>query len=658
MRRVVRFRVVALVAFVFAGAVSAMAQAPIVYKVTVPEPEHRWLQVEATFPDIGRAPLHLQMSRSSPGRYALHEFAKNLFEIKAYDGKGLELALLRLTPSEWSASGHDSTVRVVYRLYGDRIDGTYLAVDTTHEHMNMPATFMWARGFEDRPIRVEFAPANPAWKVATQLFPTADPLVFTAPNLQYFMDSPTEVGPLSFRTFTLANPDGKRFEFRVALHHDGTDADVDDYAANVEKIVREEQAVYGEFPDYDTGTYTVIADYLPYSNGDGMEHRNSAIVTSRLSIANPQQRMRVLGTVAHEFFHCWIVERIRPAGLEPFDFTRINMSDSLWLAEGFTQYYGNLILARAGLVDVNRAASDLSGEVNGVLNGSGRLFRSAAEMSRLAPFVDAARSVDRTDFETTFISYYTWGLAIALGLDLSLREMSGGKLSLDDYMQALWRVHGKPGGPAPGVVAKPFTLRDARDRLAEVSGNRTFANEFFDRYIEGRDAPDYATLVEPAGLVVRRRNAGAAWMGQFGTEAAGPGVGITTLVPPGMPAYAAGLEQDDVIRSLDGDAVSSPGRLQEILKRHKPGDEIKVEFVRRSGPVTATIALVEDPSIEIVTLESTGATPTDAQKAFRTAWLGTHQKTLAIAKGKALASETIFPWASWATCQQSSMTMY
>ena len=204
--------------------------------------------------------------------------------------------------------------------------------------------------------------------------------------------------------------------------------------------------------------------------------------------------------------------------------------------------------------------------------------------------------------------------------------MSGGKVSLDDYMRAMWRVHGEPGGPAPGLVAKPYTLRDARDRLAEVSGSRSFANEFFDRYIEGRDAPDYAALLQPAGLVVRRRNAGAEWMGQFGLDAAGPGLGITTLVPPGTPAYAAGLEQDDVIRTLDGDTVNSPARMQEVLKRHKPGDEIEVELVRRSGPATATITLVEDPSLEIVTLESTGATPTDSQKAFRAAWLGSQQR--------------------------------
>ena len=247
-------------------------------------------------------------------------------------------------------------------------------------------------------------------------------------------------------------------------------------------------------------------------------------------------------------------------------------------------------------------------------------------MSRLAPFVDAARSVDRTDLDTDFISYYTWARRSRSALDLSLREMSGGKVSLDDYMRALWRVHGKPGGPAPGLAAKPYTLRTRATGWPRCRAAASFANEFFDRYIEGRDVPDYAALLQPAGLVVRRRNAGAAWMGQFGLEAAGPGLGITTLVPPGTPAYAAGLEQDDVIRTLDGDAVSSPARLQEILKRHKPGDEIKVEFVRRSGPATATITLVEDPSLEIVTLESTGATPTDAQKAFRAAWLGSQQR--------------------------------
>ena len=114
------------------------------------------------------------------------------------------------------------------------------------------------------------------------------------------------------------------------------------YAAGVEKIVNEAAAVFGEFPNYDTGTYTFLGDYVPWGGGDGMEHRNSTVVASATSFKNPQAVRAVLGTVSHEFFHCWNVERIRPKTLEPFNFEDANISGELWLAEGFTQYYGPL----------------------------------------------------------------------------------------------------------------------------------------------------------------------------------------------------------------------------------------------------------------------------------------------------------------------------
>src|SRR5207247_1813106 len=117
-----------------------------------------------------------------------------------------------------------------------------------------------------------------------------------------------------------------------------------------EEIVRQEGAIYGEYPEYEPGSYTFLAEYLPYSGGDGMEHRNSTVITSSGSIR--ERRIGLLGTVAHEFFHCWNVERIRPKSLEPFDFDRANISGEPWLAEGFTQYYGPLAMARAGLPDL------------------------------------------------------------------------------------------------------------------------------------------------------------------------------------------------------------------------------------------------------------------------------------------------------------------
>src|SRR6185436_1061493 len=184
---------------------------------------------------------------SSPGRYALHEFAKNVFAVEVTDPAGALLEVSRPNPQQWIVGTHGSTVRVRYRVYGDRVDGTYLAVDSTHAHINMPATVMWARGLEERPITVRFEqPAGAKWRVATQLFPAADPQTFTAPNLQYLMDSPSEFSAFAVREFTVR--DGTRAPtFRIAAHHQGTDAELDTFARDVEAIVVEARNVFGEF---------------------------------------------------------------------------------------------------------------------------------------------------------------------------------------------------------------------------------------------------------------------------------------------------------------------------------------------------------------------------------------------------------------------------
>jgi predicted metalloprotease with PDZ domain len=338
--------------------------------------------------------------------------------------------------------------------------------------------------------------------------------------------------------------------------------------------------------------------------------------SSRRRSRSRTPRTGLLGTVAHEFFHVWNVERIRPAGLEPFDFEEANMTDGLWLAEGFTSYYGPLTMHRAGLVPLDQTLGGFGGMAGAVVNGPGRQFRSAVEMSRWAPFADAARSVDQTNQSYTFISYYTWGAALGLALDLELRIRSNGKVSLDEYMRRLWTVHGKPGGSRVGYVDNPYTMEDARARLAEASGDRAFADDFFARYIEGREAPDYARLLEPAGVVVRPRNPGRAWIGAP-VDANGR---VTQLVAWGTPAFEAGLEQDAVITRVgEGPASDLAG----LLKSSKPGDRIAIAFTRRSGEqVTGTLVLGEDPSLAFLPVERSGGTLTPAQKTFREAWLG------------------------------------
>lgn len=604
-------------------AVHASAQAPIEYRLSFADAVHHVMQVEVTFPNVPAGPLQVRMSRSSTGRYAPFDFAKNVFEERFTDGSGKPLTPTRPNPFEWDVAGHNGTVKITYKLFGDRADGTFTGIDTTHAHMMFPATLMWARGMTSRPSRLTFViPEGSNWKVATQLYPTSDPAVYTAPNLQYLFDSPTELSNFSMRTFTVPamTPGGKSQTFRVEMHHQGTDAELDSFVTGLEKIVREEQAVFGELPEYEPGHYTFLFDLLPWDDGDGMEHRNSTSISGRATLA--ANAKGVLGTAAHEFFHCWNVKRIRPATLEPFNFEDANISGELWLAEGFTNYYGHLSMIRSGVEeDALASVGRWMFSLNGLLFSPGTKIRSAVEMSRLAPFVDGARSVDPAYWENIEYSYYPFGDMIALGLDLTLRSRSDSKITLDDFMKAMWRVHGKPGGPAPGLVAHPYTLADVRARLGEVSGDKAFADDFFRRYIEGTERIDYAPLLLRAGFILRKQNAGHPTIGSIRVDKRGTAMRVIAPTLIGSPAYAAGLDLDDELISIAGTAINGQDDIGKAIADKKPGDAVELVFKRRGQELRANATLAEDPRLEIVAVEKTGGTLTDEQKRFRDAWL-------------------------------------
>ena len=599
--------------FVLPG--TSRAQDTTMYRIAFPNAIHHEARVTVEYDNLPPTPLELRMSRSSPGRYALHEFAKNVYGVVVTNGAGDTLAVTRPNVHQWDVAGHDGTVRVTYTLFADRADGTYSGIDNTHAHLNMPATFMWARGTESRPVRVTFEiPGGSDWRIATQLVPTADASTFTAPDLAYFLDSPTELSDHVLLTHALAGEDNGQ-TLRIALHHLGTDEEAAAYAERTWRIAAEQAAVFGEFPDFDYGTYTFIACYLPWAAGDGMEHRNSTILTSTSSLAT--NLTGVLGTVSHEFFHAWNMERIRSAAIEPFDFEEANMSGELWFGEGFTSYYDDLVLRRAGILDDAQYLAGLSGPLNAVVNGRGRAFFSPVEMSLQAPFVDAAVSIDPHNRANTFISYYTWGAMIGLALDLELRTRFPG-VTLDDYMRAMWQRHGRP--------FVNYTLADLRTVLADVSGDRAFADDFFARYIHGRDVADYDALLAHAGAVVRRAHEGTAWLGPVSLESDEEGgVRVTSQTLIGTPLYDAGVDRGARILTLGAAPVASPEDLHALVAAEQPGTVTTIRFVIRGEEMTRSITLGEDETVEVVPYEIAGVEVTPAIRAFREAWLGSRR---------------------------------
>lgn len=605
---------------------AAAAQSPVAYTISFPNVVHHEAEIGMRLSQLPAGPLKVRMSRSSPGRYATHEFGKNVYNVKAYDGAGEPITINKIEGDVYQVPTHGSDVKITYTLFGNWTDGTYVSIDESHAHLNMPGTLMWAYGFDRHPITIQFADINKhGWKVATQLKPQGKDTYY-APNLQYVMDSPTELSDYKETSWAVTNTDGKQQAIRLTSHSADDQGTVDNFGKMLERMALEEKAVYGELPTYDYGNYTFLQDVYPTINGDGMEHRNSTcIVQPSAKIAGNEKRL--LGTFSHEYFHSWNVERIRPKTLEPFNFEHANMSNELWFAEGFTQYYGELVLSRAGFNTPEDFYRSAGGLVNSVLNTPGGKYYPATENSRYAVFADAGVAVDATNKANMFLSYYNYGAAIALALDLRLRTEF--KLTLDDYMRQVWLAYGK--------VEKAYTIPDLQNVLAKLTRNTTFASEFYSQYIYGTDKNNYAALLDKAGLILQHARPGKAWAGPLGIAAGRSREGVarnaskdglliaaSTII--GSPVYKAGLDAGDTILTLDGMAVSDDKSFTTAVAAKKPGDKIDVTYANRTGEHKTTIVLEEDPAFEIVSYEKAGKTPSAAQLELRNNWLASKIK--------------------------------
>lgn len=577
------------------------------YEISFENAVHHEAHVKATFSASTSDTLSVRMSRTSPGRYALHEFAKNVYNFQASDSDGTTLKVIRPNPYEWQIVGHDKTVHISYTLYANRSDGTYSQIDETHAHLNIPATFMYAPELSDRGIQVNFKLREDLnWKIATQL-PLVSGTTYSAPNLSYFMDSPTELSNFQSREFEVRSVAGVQQKVKLALHHNGSEEETDAYFEQVKKVVLAEKEVYGELPTFDYGTYTFLACYIPNASGDGMEHRNSTILTSTRSLADGGME-RNIGTVSHEFFHAWNVERIRPKSLQPFDFEAANMSGELWFAEGFTSYYTNLILCRGGIISPEKYVEGLTGTFNYVWNSPARQFFNPIEMSFQAPFVDAATSVDPVNRENTFISYYSYGSVLGLALDLSLRQ---NKLNLDDYMKLVWKTYGKS--------EKSYTVTDLHKTLNQYAGT-SFGDAFFNNYIYKSGMPDYTTLLASVGVILKQDMD----VPYFGAAAAindDKNGEIKSNPKIGGPAYNAGLDKGDIITAINGQPFPNGEQFGAFIKALNIGDTLQIAFERFGEKKNTKVILEPSPTYTIHSMEKDAQVPSKKMLKLRKEWL-------------------------------------
>ena len=603
------------------SAATLFAQNDIYYSFSFPHPEHHEAEVGLRISGLESGPLRVRMSRSSAGRYATHEFGKNVYNVKAFDEAGTPIPVKQVEGDVYEVANHGASVKITYTLFANWTDGTYASIDASHAHLNMPAVILWAEGMDQRPVHILFKDLDKnGWHVSTQLKPESSDAYY-APNFQYMMDSPTELSASKENSWEVSNPDGKKQGIHLSIHSDDAQPVIDNFAKMVQKMVLEEQAVFGELPVYDFGDYTFLDDVYPTNDGDGMEHRNSTCIVHPLNkVEGNEQEM--MSTFSHEYFHSWNVKRIRPKSLEPFNFAHADMSSELWFAEGFTQYYGELVLVRAGFHTQQEYGQTLAGLLNAVFNQPGAAKYPAVQMSRYAVFADAGVSIDPNNNANIFASYYYYGGAIALALDLRLR--ADYHLTLDDYMRNVWLTLGK--------VMKPYTIPDLQKILASTTKDPKFAADFFNKYVYGLEKNDYTALLGKAGMVARKAKPGRGWIGRIGAvtsrnksgqvkvEVTG-GVAIINSTASNSPLYKAGIDAGDLITSADGAPLTDVATLSALVASKKPGDKISVTFKNRSGIHNTTIDVVENPELEVVPVETIGQQLTAEQADFRKDWL-------------------------------------
>jgi predicted metalloprotease with PDZ domain len=555
------------------------------------------VEVEAVYP-TGRQPsIEIYMAVWTPGSYLVREYERHV-EAVTGSADGKPVAIEKSRKNRWRiTTGGAAAVTVRYRVYSHEMTVRNNWVEAGFAMLNGAPTFLTLveRGARPHEVRIELPSA---WQgTQTALTPIGGtPHAYRAEDFDTIVDSPIIAGNPVTRTFTV---DGKTHV--LVLEGDPSLFDADRAAADVQKIVEAARQAMGPFlyPDYHF--LNMVVD-----TGGGLEHKNSFLTMSgRYTTRTQRSYNNWLSLVAHEYFHNWNVKRLRPVELGPFDYESENYVKTLWVAEGFTDYYADVLVRRAGLSTVDEYLDTLSGQIDAVQTRPGRLV-TPVDMASYDTWIKQYRPDENTN--NTTVDYYPKGAVIAFLLDAKMRQASAGTKTLDDGMQAALQRYGG---------AKGYTAQQFYQVMSEVAG--ADLKGFFASAVESTAELDYTEALDYFGLRFRpvdTRNA-RAFLG--GTTRADNGRLIITAVRRGTPGYDAGLNVDDEIVAIDGVRVRADG-LTNRLEQYRPGDRVQVLVARRDKLTPIEVTLGVDPG-RAWRLELR-PDATDEQKSHLATWLG------------------------------------
>ncbi len=584
------------------------------YNLAMPRPASHLFEVTINIsipPGDTSASVDLQMPRWQPGRYSVADFAKNVQEFSARSS-GEPLRWDKPDDQTWHVQRQGSRIiTATYKVFGDDLSGTYAQLDFGHGNYTGGEIFMYVAGHKQDAVDLHVEPP-PNWRVINGRTERPDQHDWKYPNYELMIDNPTEIGPdWTVDDFKLA---GKTYH--VVVHSRGDEGGRRPaFARDVEKIVRAETKMWGT-PEFDS--YTFLFHFAADNrSGDGMEHLNSTQIIQSGILADRGSYYAALSTAAHEFFHAWNVKRLRPVELGPWDWTKPAATRALWIAEGFTQYYGTEMYRRAGFADSSEFLSDIAETISTIENSPASKLMSAEASSMAAPFIDRASYRDRTNLQNSSLSYYLKGELIALNLDLLIRGWTKDRQSLDDVLRRAYdEFYLKSSNSSYYLKGRGYTIEDFQRIVSQVAG--IDMTGWFEKYVRGVETLPYEESLAVVGLRLVKTAAGEPYTAGIAVDREDRQALRLGVLRTGSPAENAGLQEGDILVSIGGTAVSREN-WHRVLNQYKQGDRVPVTVRRFRQTLELTLQL-GPPDVYDYRIEEIPNASAEARK-LRAGWL-------------------------------------
>jgi predicted metalloprotease with PDZ domain len=543
------------------------------HKLTMPQPETHYFHVETTLSDFDEEAIVMSMPVWTPGSYLVREFAKNINRVRATDENGKDLLVQKIRKNKWMiTSANAKKVTVKYEVYAFELTVRTSFLDRTHGYLNGTSVFMYPEGNMDMKGMLTVVPHKSFEKITTPLPKVADGeqsdngTTYAFEDYDQLVDSPMEIG--NQETFSF---DAAGVKHHVAMYGPGN-YNVNRLKKDMARIIEAATAVFGENPNKE---YWFIIHNTNVGSG-GLEHKTSTTLNVNRWTYDGREYTGFLSLVAHEYFHLWNVKRLRPKSLVDYDYDNENYTDLLWVMEGFTSYYDELILRRAGFYTEDQYLQRFKSTLNWVEGSVGNTVQPVAHASYDA-WIKAYRPNENS--RNTTISYYSKGSLVAVTIDAMIIESSKGKKSLDDFMQLLYKKFYKDENT--GMTPTQF-----KETLEEFIGEDL--DQFFKDYVYGTKTVPYNEYFDALGLTIDQvqedRVALGASLMQSGGEL------IVRGVSSESPAEVGGLSPNDEIIAFNGFRVNETD-LNQFINSLMVGDEFNLIISRDKQLMTLDLEM-------------------------------------------------------------------